>query len=348
MVPNISEISPLLPTRGNYLEHQKPVQHNERREFVAETYCVQDRTKPEPLPRNQAYGYLLMLVAALFFCTMTLLSRAVLAYEGVSVPTLVFFRGPTQAALVYLTALILDDGSKTFRVPRECLPLLAMRGVCGAVALALVYGAIRLVPLGVAISLYFINPIFTFLLGRLVLGERAGIQESLASVLSIGGVWLISNPSTKIDTSGIQVSSYMFGAGLAIMGAGVVSVAMVCIRSLSSRIHPLVNVMSHAMGASVLGLCMGGPNMDELKNNPRAVLLIAGACLAGFAGQCLFNTAFKYCRAGTGSVLRTIDVPLSYILAFLFLDEKPNLTSLLGSLFVVSGVVLIGLNEIKK
>ncbi len=289
--------------------------------------------------QNETLGIFLLLISGLFFCAMTVSSRYALSYEGISVPTIVLLRGASQTILGLLSAVLFANPLQVFRVPRRLLPLLVVRGFFGATAEALYFLTLTYLNLGMTTSIYFTNPIFTMVLSSMFLGEKAGTVQVVAGVVSIVGVFLVVDPT--LDLGDVKDSSYFIGVAFGLLSACLVACAMVCIRSLGSRVHYMGNVLAFGTGVTVLGLGMGGTT--TLAQEPtKGVVIGTLGCVSGFIGQCLFNKGLQHVRAGPGSVVRTIDVPLAFVLGVILLDEVPHVLSLLGAFLVVGGVAAIG------
>ncbi len=292
--------------------------------------------------RSESYGYALMLLSAIFFEVSGMVARAVTVYHGVTVPNVVFLRGVTQISLGVFTSFVFANPKEVFTVPRNLLHILALRGLFGASSMALTYTALSLVPLGVCTSLFFLNPIFTIILSSATIGEKVSRRELLAVASTIIGVVLIANPT--LEAPGQLSASYVLGVCIVLTSSVVVSVAFVTVRAMGKRVHFLANVMVFGCGTMSIGLCIGGA---ALPGFTKGVALTLGGCVFGFFGQCFLNLGFQYCRASTGSLLRTVDVPLAYLLGVIFLGEVPHFVSLVGSTIVIGGNIVVALGAVQ-
>lgn len=68
--------------------------------------------------------------------------------------------------------------------------------------------------------------------------------------------------------------------------------------------------------------------------------------VAGFVSQCLLNFALGIAPSGPAVVVRSANVPLTFVLGFLFLDERPAVVSVLGVGVVLVSVAMIGLQKV--
>lgn len=154
------------------------------------------------------------------------------------------------------------------------------------------------------------------------------------------GVGLVSNPTLSLG--GSISSAYVLGIGAVLCSAMLVAVSNVAIRSLGMRVHFMTNVMAIGICETLTGAAMGGiASTLSLRHNLAglAVALAAGVC--GFLAECLFANGMQHCRAGIGSVIRTVSVPLSYLMG-LVLGETSNVVAIAGSCLVLAGMLVIG------
>ncbi len=310
-----------------------------------------DETKPllpqfRPLysdtDQNETLGIFMLLISGLFFCAMTFSVRYVLVYEGISVPTIMLLLGSSQTILALLYAVLFSNPFQIFRVPRRLLPLLFVRGAVGGTAEAFCFLTLTYLNHGMTTSIYFTNPIFTMALSSMFLGENAGTVQVVAGLVTIIGVFFVMNPT--LDVGDVKDPNYFIGVACGLVASGFVACTMICVRSLGSQIHYMSNVLAFGTGVTVLGVAMGGTSTLSLEPTKGLVLGTLG-CASGFIGQCLFNKALQHVRAGPGSVVRTIDVPLAFVLGVVLLDQVPHFLSLLGAFLVVGGVTAIGVTS---
>jgi len=179
------------------------------------------------------------------------------------------------------------------------------------------------------------------ILSTAFLSERIGFREVIAAILSVIGVGFVSNPSLSLgDTAS---AGYVMGVATALGSAILVSVAHIAIRSLGMRVHFMTNVLAFAVCETLIGAMMGGiTSVLALTENSSGFWITISACLFGFVAQCLFCNGLQHCRAGTGSIIRTVDVPLAYILGLVFLGETASVVAMAGSGLVLAGMIIIG------
>ncbi len=104
----------------------------------------------------------------------------------------------------------------------------------------------------------------------------------------------------------------------------------------------MVSVLSLGVFLGIYGFLIGGSSIETMREHPYAVKLVLVGSLFGCAGNCFLTKGIQYCRAGTGTLMRNIDVPISWIFGVVFLNEVPHVMSLVGSSLVISGTLLVG------
>lgn len=179
-----------------------------------------------------------------------------------------------------------------------------------------------------------------------MLGERCGLVEAIAALLSFTGVVLVSNPTFESAPPAGGMTDHVMGCAIALTGAVCAAAAYVTVRSFGTQISFVLSVLSLGVGVTIGGIIMGGASWSAVRDHPTGFLYAVTGAVFGFIGQCLLNKGFQYCRAGTGTLMRNVDVPLAWLLGLIFLHEVPYLTSLIGSGLVLAGTILVGLKQI--
>ncbi|KAI8596518.1 hypothetical protein EDD21DRAFT_285748, partial [Dissophora ornata] len=139
---------------------------------------------------QETRGLIYMTLSALFFSFMSLL----VSLTAKSLPSfeIVLIRGIIQTALGVIACRYLKVspfGNKGVRF------LLFCRGLAGSCGLGFFFYALSVMPLADATVIFFLGPVFTAILGRIVLKEPFGPLDALASTVSMVGVVLVAKPS---------------------------------------------------------------------------------------------------------------------------------------------------------
>ncbi|KAF9899524.1 hypothetical protein BX616_002974, partial [Lobosporangium transversale] len=190
-----SESSPLLHSKPNANDtpYTPSTLTSSSTVVSASPEATKDRTTAvaAALQRHQeTRGLFYMTLSALFFSFMSLL----VSLTAKTIPSfeIVFFRGVVQTFLGVIACRCLNVspfGNKGVRF------LLFCRGLAGSCGLGFFFYALSVMPLADATVIFFLGPVFTAILGRIVLKEPFGPLDMLASVVSMIGVILVAKPS---------------------------------------------------------------------------------------------------------------------------------------------------------
>ncbi len=93
--------------------------------------------------------------------------------------------------------------ARLFPLPRRNFGLYLARGLMEAVAIALWFIALGYMQAADVVALGFTAPLFTTLLGALLLGERIKLRRSLAIAVGLAGALLVIKPASLLEGSGL-------------------------------------------------------------------------------------------------------------------------------------------------
>ena len=91
---------------------------------------------------------------------------------------------------------------KPYGINREMVKLMFFRGLFGTMAFYFEIIAIYLMPISLAIVIYFTNPMFISLFSYFFLGEKLSKFDIVGMFVSFLGVAIISNPDIAIKVFG--------------------------------------------------------------------------------------------------------------------------------------------------
>lgn len=152
---------------------------------------------------------------------------------------------------------------------------------------------------------------------------------------------LVSDPlhaAALVDTSR---RTYIVGCSVALLAAIVASTTYTTLRSIAPRIHYMTSVLSLGSCLLIFGIIGGGASSRELGRNLRDTAVTSLGCVAGFFGQCALSAGYQHCRAGTGALVRNLDLPFVFILSAVFLSEVPRISSVIGASLVVAATATL-------
>lgn len=164
-----------------------------------------------------------MLQATLFFAVMNVMVKMITNIPAVEI---VFFRS--------IVSLVLSYGflkKQKVSVWGHNKPILILRGFAGSIALCSFFITIQNIPLASAITIHYLSPIFTAIIGIYFVKERVHIWQWLFFGISFAGIMIIQGYDSRVSVG---------YATLGIVAAFLSGVAYNCIRKLNTTEHPLV------------------------------------------------------------------------------------------------------------
>lgn len=351
-------------------------------------------------------GIMLALCASLFLGTAGMLVKMTHSVHGIQVAVL-------RALIQLLVYTVIINLRKLPWVPRErseWLPV-AGRAVLGAVSITFSYYALKLIPLGDATTIRFSLPIWTLIVGYLLLGESFNPMKVFAVLIAVSGVVLIAKPDDCVHLMNVvlnwlgleskeQYSRHLLErdearrlhdaeamAQLTLLNDlsdGFDNQTVVVVESNATLINQQHDDLQHkanlqqlegclmALASSIclslslisMRLCRQTPteviilwlslasmaigtltlvalNEWRLPNNWLDVLYILLNGLCGSAGQWFITSALKIEQSGVVALARTFDIEVAFLYSALLLQEHIRATSIVGSVLVSSGVIIV-------
>jgi drug/metabolite transporter (DMT)-like permease len=262
-----------------------------------------------------------MILAIFFFSLMNLCVKFVAHIPAVEI---VFFR--SIISFTISGAILLRQRVNLLGSNRK---ILIIRGITGTIALVAYFITLQNIPLAGAVTIHYMAPIFTSLLGILIVKERVSPWQYLFFLLSFIGILVIQGVDTRITTG---------YALIGIFGAVFTGLAYNMIRKLKHSEHPLVIIFYFPLvSIPVTGLItlynwVLPVSLDWL------FLLLVGVLTQ--LGQFYMTKSYQSEELSKVSVISYIGILFALCYGFLFFDEHYTFAAYLGMLMVLLGVVL--------
>jgi drug/metabolite transporter (DMT)-like permease len=207
--------------------------------------------------------------------------------------------------------------------------VLLFRGLCGAVALILYYETLQNIPLASAVTIGFLAPIFTTLLGIFIIGEKVYKLQWLFFLLAFGGVVLVQGVDTRVAT-------FYFAIG--IVATFFSGLAQNFIRKVNTQEHPLVIVFYFPLITTPITGVYSAFNWVAPQGWDWAVLISIGL-FTQFA-QYFMTKSIQLEELSRVSIIRYLGIVYALIFGYLFFDETYTVFAYAGMLLAVLGVIL--------
>lgn len=281
--------------------------------------------------KNNYTGYTLLLITIVFFSTYEVVNKAIgMQIDAFQINFLRFFFG---GLLLLVFAFI----KKEVYISLKDLLYCCVLGILNVViSMGLINMSLRTEHASAAVTavLFSCNPIFVSLFASLIDKEKISGKKIIALALGIIGTLLIS--FNKLQFTLASIISPL----LALLSALFFALYSVLGKKLSKKIGSLrMNAYSFIGGSLILAVFLLLTKRPVFSCNPDITLwvyylafFVTGlAYLAYFAGLSIIG-------AGKGSLVFFLKPVFATVLAFIFLHEKMNLLSVLGTIIILSSV----------
>lgn len=276
-------------------------------------------------------GAQFMLLSALGFSLMSACVKYV-SIHGIPVFEIVAAR-----ALVSLIISYLDVKRKGISIWGTHKKLLIARGSLGTLALMCVYYALTTLPLAEATVLQYTYPVFTAVLGWLVLKEKISGATFTCISLSILGLIVMVSPNFSANlTDELPIFSVL----IALLGASASSVAYIVVKTLSTKEDSSVIIFYFPMIALPVSLVMMLINNSFVMPD---IWLIGVLILLGIftqVGQFALTKAMQSQAASKASAYSYVQIVFSTLLGFILFSEIPSLWTYLGGGLIICGALI--------
>lgn len=271
-------------------------------------------------------GYAALYSAAIFFaCSSLTVKLASRYYSGMFISAARFAVGTVLC--VFVLAL-------RYRSLKPGRPgLVALRGVFGALSMAMMYIAISMTGPGRAALLSNTYPLFVALFGAFFFGEKLSIRVFVCVAICTCGAVLVMR-----DGSGSSLAGDLVAIGSAVFAG----VGVNLVRRGTKTENPFMLYLSPCLlglpffafvpaGALASGSAAGGAV---------AILLLVGVGVGAFLAQAFMALGYESVPAGRGSIVFYLETALTVLLGALFAGEKFNLRFGLGLALILGGLAL--------
>jgi len=206
---------------------------------------------------------------------------------------------------------------------------LILRGLCGVTALSMFFYTLQKLPLGSAITLQYLSPIFTALFGMLILKEKVRPVQWLFFVVSFAGIALIKGFDARITPL-----LFVFGLGSAVFAG----LAYVFIRRVKDTDHPLTVVLYFPLVATPVMAVVTLFNWVKPEGWEWALLLLMGILTQ--IAQIYMTKALQAAEVNEITSLKYLGVIFALSFDFIIFNVSYQPLALAGMALVVGGVVL--------
>ena len=243
-----------------------------------------------------------------------------------NIPTfqLVFFR--SLGSFVLATSFILTHKIRILGNNRK---LLVLRSFLGLSSMSLFFMSINYLPIGTAVSLRYLAPIFAALFAAVLLKEKLRSVQWLLFVIAFTGVLILRGFDKNVNPTGfvlVLVASILSG------------MVFVIIRRIGNGDHPLV-IVNYFMFA---GTVVGGLISTFTWQQPIGYQWVFLGCLGlfGYFGQLYMTKAFQIAKTNLVAPLKYIEVVFTITVGMFWFGEIYTFWSYMGLFLIIVALVL--------
>lgn len=263
----------------------------------------------------------LMVLSTLAFTVMNGLIKHLTDYTSYQ---LVFFR--SAGSLFFTFGFLL---SRKIPILGNNPKILVTRGVLGLISMLLFFTAIKYMPIGSAVALRYIAPIFAAIFAIILLKEKVHHIQWLFFILAFSGVLVLKGFDSNIPVTGlvlILISSFFTG------------LVYITIRKIGNTEHPVVVVNYFMCIATLIGGIISIYNWKTPSLTDALLLLSLG--VFGYFGQLFMTKAFQLGETNIIAPLKYVEVIFAIIVGVGFLGESYSAWSFVGILMIIIGMLL--------
>lgn len=274
--------------------------------------------------KNKKLGVTYIVLSAFFFALMNLFIR--LAGDGVPSLQKCFFR---NLFAFFFALAVLKRNKQKFIIGKGNLKYLVFRSTAGMLGMVCNFYAIDRLAISDASMLNKLSPFAAIVFSFFILKEKASIADMLSVFIAFLGALLVIKP-----TANMEVVPALLGA-LGGIGAGL---AYTFVRKLGNRGEKGMIIVAFFSGFTTLFLSVPFIMFYE-PMGAKAWLFLILTGIAATGGQICITKAYRFAPAKEISVYDFSIVLFTAIMGFAFLNQIPDLLSVIGY-FIIIGTAI--------
>ncbi|MDX2510988.1 MAG: DMT family transporter [Desulfobacterales bacterium] len=207
-------------------------------------------------------------------------------------------------------------------------PVLLVRGLSGAICFLNIVAAMQQLPIGMAMVLFYLFPVFAALLTPLINNEPVRRLQWVFVSISFAGILLLLGP-------GFGAVDLSFGHVFAVTAAFFGGLNICLVRRLSCDHSPFCIYMYMSLVAIAVSVVPAFQHNQLVIPPAYALYSLLAIGVLGTGAQLSLNYGFVHLRASEGSLVLMSQVPMSMILGFVLFHEP------IGGMFVAGAVLIL-------
>ncbi|GAL73104.1 permease of the drug/metabolite transporter (DMT) superfamily [Jejuia pallidilutea] len=207
--------------------------------------------------------------------------------------------------------------------------LLVLRGIVGVTSMALFFMSTKYLPIGTAVSLRYMAPIFAAVFAVLLLKESIKPIQWFFFAIAFSGVLVLK---------GLDTSLSAYGLFLIFISAIFSGLVYIVISKIGKDEHPVVIVNYFMVIATIVGGVLAINNW--VMPIGKEWFLVFGLGCFGYFGQVYMTKAFQIVKTNQIAPFKYLEVIFTLLLGVALFSEVYSFWSLLGIALIITGLVL--------
>ena len=238
-----------------------------------------------------------------------------------------FFRNLIAAFVAFF---MLMKSGRPKPVSGKNLGILVLRSACGMAGIICNFYAIDHMNIADATILNKMSPFFAILAGFLILKEKAGAVDIIATVIAFIGMIFVAKPGAGFT---------FFPALIGITGGMMAGIAYTLVRKLTGNgVNGMFIVFFFSCFSTVAGIPFIAMNYVSPSLIQLTMLVLAGC--GAMIGQICITKAYSYAPAKEIAIYDYTQVIYSALLGFVFMQQIPDRFSVIGYIIIISMAVV--------
>ncbi len=270
---------------------------------------------------NLKKAIIFMVLSTIAFTGMNGLLKYLTHYNGYQ---LVFFR--SLGSLFFTFGFLISQRIPILGTNRK---LLLLRGVLGSTSMLLFFIAVHYMPIGSAVALRYIAPIFAAIFAIIILKENVRPLQWIFFAIAFAGVLVLK---------GFDDSIAPIGLILVLLASVFSGLVYIVIRKIGLREHPVVIVNYFMCTATIVGGV--GAIFNWITPTRTDLMLLLSLGVFGYFGQLFMTKAFQMGEINIIAPIKYVEVVFAIIVGVGFLGETYSLFSFMGMVLIIAGMLL--------
>lgn len=262
-----------------------------------------------------------MLIAGVFFALMNVSVKFIPHIPAIEI---ILFR--SIFSFVFSFLVLKHLGISVFGNNKK---LLIIRGIVGSIGLISFFYTLQKIPLASAVTIQYLSPIFTTILGIFLVKERVKPIQFLFFGISFAGVIVLQGFDPRVN--------FLYGA-IGVVSALFSGLAYNVIRKLKNTEHPLVIIFYFPLVTLPVASVVSYFTWVQPIGWDWAILLWIGMCTQ--AAQYFMTIAYQNANVSKVSSLSYIGILYALFFGFIFFGETFGVMSYVGMGLVLVGILL--------